>query len=231
MSLTAATIPVFIPVVNRFDLLKKAVESVPIRLTTEPVIINNSGAPLPYDFHIYPVINVKHPKTFSETQNLMLEMAEARPFYFFMHSDAEDNEGILDRLFDMARLQVGPWGVIFTSYDALACYNTEAMKAIGGWDENLPWYRSDCDCYRRMRVAGYPTLESGLCVKHTPSQTINSDSAIKARADAESIAAREYYIRKWGGDNGHEVYEVPWGGRNDNETRLGCGKEHAETDF
>jgi len=213
MSLTSATIPVFIPVVNRFDLLKKAVDSVPIRLSTEPVIINNSGAPLPYEFHIYATINVKHPKTFSETQNLMLEMAESRPFYFFMHSDAEDNEGILDKLFDMARLQMGKWGAIFTSYDALASYNTEAMNAIGGWDENLKWYRSECDCYRRLRLAGYPTLESGMQVKHTPSQTLNADPAIKARVDAENITGRAYYIQKWGGDNEHEVYEVAFNGQ------------------
>ncbi len=213
MSLTSATIPVFIPFVNRPDLLRKAVDSIPIRLSTEPIIINNSGAELPYEFHFYSTINMNPPRTFSETQNLMLEMAESRPFYFFMHSDAEDNEGILDKLFDMARLQMGKWGAIFTSYDALACYNTEAMNAIGGWDENISWYRSECDCYRRLRLAGYPTLESHLQVKHTPSQTLNSDPAIKARVDAENVTARAYYVRKWGGDNEHETYEVGFNGQ------------------
>lgn len=212
MSLTRATIPVFIPFLNRPDLLKRAVDSVPIRMSTEPVILNNSGSPLPYEFHIYSAINVKPPKTFTQTQNLMLELAESRPFYFFMHSDAEDNEGILDELFDMARLQVGKWGAIFTAYDALACYNTEAMKAIGGWDENFSWYASDNDCYRRLRLAGYPTLESGLSVKHTPSQTLNSDIKIKLAVDREIPAREAYYARKWGGQPGSEVYEVPFNG-------------------
>jgi hypothetical protein len=212
MSLTRATIPVFIPVVNRFDLLKLAVDSVPIRLSTEPVIINNSGAPLPYEFHHYSIIDVEPPKTFSETQNLMLEMAESKPFYFFLHSDAEDNEGILDKLFDMARLQLGRWGAIFTNYDALVCYNTEAMKAIGGWDEGFEWYHSDSDCYRRLRLAGYPTLESNLHVKHTPSQTLNSDPAIAQKVNHMFAGRCKRYADKWGGDIGAETFEVPFNG-------------------
>lgn len=222
MSLTPATIPVFVPVVNRFDLLKLCLDSLSIRLTTEPVIINNSGMELPEEFHRHTILTPgthwscpESSLTFSQTQNLMLELASKtkKPFYFFMHSDAEDNGGILDKLFDMAMIQRDKWGVIFTSYDALACYNTEAFQAVGGWDENLKWYRSECDMYRRLRLAGYPTLDSGLNVKHTPSSTLSSDFSIKARVDAENVTGRAYYIRKWGGDNEAEKYEVPFDGK------------------
>lgn len=208
-----ATIPVFIPFVNRLDLLRLAVLSVPRRLTTEPIVINNSGAELSDAvWGQCGVITPSIPLTFSQTQNLMLEMSQSHPFYFFMHSDAEDDEGILDRLREMAMQQREKWGAIFTAYDALACYNTAAMNAIGGWDVNIPWYRSECDLYRRLRLAGYPTLESHLRVKHEPSQTLNADPAIKARVDEENKTARLYYIQKWGGDNGKEKYEVSFNG-------------------
>ena len=107
MSLTRATIPVFVPYVNRPDLLKLCLDSLSIRLTTEPVIINNSGKELPPEFHHHTIVTPENPLTFSQTQNLMLELAvkSKRPFYFFMHSDAEDNEGILDKLFDLAMIQ------------------------------------------------------------------------------------------------------------------------------
>lgn len=213
MSLTRATIPVFVPFVNRPDLLKLCIDSLSIRLTTEPVIINNSGKELPPEFHHHTIVTPENPATFSQTQNLMLELAAKRPFYFFMHSDSEDNEGILDKLFDLAMIQRGRWGVLFTNYDALACFNTEAFRAVGGWDENIPWYRSECDVYHRLRLAGYPTLESRLQVKHTPSQTLNADFAIKARVDAENVTGKAYYIRKWGGDIEKEVYEVPFNGK------------------
>jgi hypothetical protein len=50
-------------------------------------------------------------------------------------------------------------------------------------------------------------------VKHTPSQTLNADFAIKARVDAENVTGKAYYIRKWGGDIEKEVYEVPFNGK------------------
>ena len=215
MSLTRATIPVFIPVVNSFDLLKRCLDSFSIRLTTEPVIINNSGHPLPQEFHHYTIITPGRQITFSQTQNSMLELAvkTRNPFYFFMHSDAEDNEGILDKLFDMAMLQRDKWGAIFTNYDALACFNTEAMQAIGGWDEGFEWYHSDADTYRRLRLAGYPTLESNLRVRHDPSQTLKSDPRIARKVNAGFAARCERYRAKWGGNLGAEVYEVPWNGK------------------
>ena len=215
MSLTRATIPVFVPVVNRFDLLKRCLDSLSIRLTTEPVVINNSGNKLPEEFHHYTIITPKNQLTFSQTQNAMLELVvkTRKPFYFFMHADAEDNEGILDKLFDMAMIQRDKWGVIFTNYDALACFNTEAMQAIGGWDEGFEWYHSDADTYRRLRLAGYPTLESNLRVRHDPSQTLKSDPRIARKVNAGFAARCERYRAKWGGNLGAEVYEVPWNGK------------------
>jgi hypothetical protein len=215
MSLTRATIPVFVPVVNRFDLLKRCIDSLSIRLTTEPVIVNNSGKELPDEFHRCPIVTPKSPLTFSQTQNLMLELVvkTRKPLYFFMHADAEDNEGILDKLFDMAMIQRDKWSVIFTNYDALACFNTEAMQAIGGWDEGFEWYHSDADTYRRLRLAGYPTLQSNLHVRHDPSQTLKSDPRIARKVNAGFAARCDRYRAKWGGNLGAEVYEVPFDGK------------------
>jgi hypothetical protein len=215
MSLTRATIPVFVPFVNCPDMLKRCLDSLSIRLTTEPVVINNSGEGMPAEFHHYTIITPGRQITFSQTQNSMLELAvkTRNPFYFFMHSDAEDNEGILDKLFDMAMLQRDKWGAIFTNYDALACFNTEAMQAIGGWDEGFEWYHSDADTYRRLRLAGYPALQSNLHVRHDPSQTLKSDPRIARKVNAGFAARCDRYRAKWGGGIGSEVYEVPFDGK------------------
>ena len=66
----------FVPFVNRPDLLKLCIDSLSIRLTTEPVIINNSGKELPPEFPpLTPSVTPENPLTFSQTQNLMLELA------------------------------------------------------------------------------------------------------------------------------------------------------------
>ena len=208
---------VFIPYVNRPDLLKKAVDSVPLSEHWRVEVINNSDESVNHkraQGHLIP----SHPLTFAESQNWMLHLVHVAwnfPFYLFMHSDAEAGEGTIQKLFDMASIvqnSGAKWGAIFTAYDALAAYSTEAMQAIGGWDENLPWYLSDCDVYRRLRIAGYPTLESGLPVEHTPSQTLNSDPEIARKVAEDTPKWRAYYHAKWGGDNEHERFSVPFNG-------------------
>lgn len=211
-----SSIPVFIPYVNRHDLLLKAVSSVPRRLTTEPVVINNSGGGVDVRCES---IDPPVPLTFSQTQNLMLAVAQGRrvPFYLFMHNDAEAGPDTIERLYQMAMQECskGKWGAIFTSYDALAAFNTEAMSAIGGWDAMLSWYLADCDTYRRLRLAGYPILDSNLPVTHEPSQTLNSDPYRKLCVDLEVPFRESYYRAKWGGVNGSEKYDKPFNGRYD----------------
>jgi hypothetical protein len=64
-----------------------------------------------------------------------------------------------------------------------------------------------------LRLAGYPALKSNLRVKHTPSQTLNSDPEIKRQVQRDTAGWREYYFLKWGGSNEQEKYEVPFDGK------------------
>ena len=79
--------------------------------------------------------------------------------------------------------------------------------------QNSRWYCADNDCYRRLRLAGYPTLESNLPVKHTPSQTLNSDPLIRRQVDLEIPFRGSYYRAKWGGRPGSEAFIVPFNGK------------------
>lgn len=206
-------IPLYIPYVNRADLLLRAIESIPHLKGLSVKVINNSGEP----FTVDPCETLNPPValTFSQTQNWMLRMAHGYdlPFYLFMHSDAEAGEGTVGNLIEFVHDLIqsrSKWGCVFTNYDALAAFNTEAMVAIGGWDTMLSWYGSDCDCYRRLKLAGYELVESNLPVKHTPSQTLNSDPETKRRVDLEIPFREAYYRAKWGGPNGNERYAMPF---------------------
>ena len=214
-------IPIFIPYVNRPDLLKKAVDSVSISEDWQAEVINNSGAPLLGDL-CYGECNPPVPLTFAQTQNWMLKLAEdwygpgtPAPFYLFLHSDAEAESDTVQRLVAMANaftIQNRKWGAIFTNYDALAAFNTAAFREVGGWDTFLEWYCADNDMYRRIRLAGYEILESNLPVKHEPSQTLKSDPEIHRRVDLMIPCRTAYYRAKWGGDPGRERFTAPFGG-------------------
>lgn len=202
-------IPLFIPYVNRPDLLDRAIASVPNE-GVQLFVINNSDNGLRSATLTPPV-----PLTFAQTQNWMLKVASGPmvPFYLFLHSDAECQPSVITRLIEMAEKlerEEMKWGCIFTSYDALCAFNTKAMLAIGGWDTLLSWYACDCDAYYRLRLAGYPTIESHLPVSHTPSQTLKSDARVASRVNLEMPFRQSYYQEKWGGQPGNERYLVPF---------------------
>ena len=204
-------IPLFIPYVNRRDLLDKAVRS-SHGGRVETIVINNSDRPVIEHTAIAPPV----PLTFAQTQNWMLKMAWEEPFYLFMHSDAEAVGDTVLRLVAMAQaltVQKRKWGVIFTAYDALAAFNTEAFQSVGGWDPFLEWYHADTDMYRRLRLAGYEMVESNLPVKHEPSSTLNADPAIKMKVNLMFPCRVAYYRAKWGGDAGSETFDVPFNGK------------------
>ena len=210
-----STIPIFIPYLNRLDLLKKAVASVPKNRITAPFVMNNSGDQVPFQASYW---TPEVPLTFAQTQNWMLKLAGQMeiPFYLFMHSDAEAEGDTVQRLIAMAQaftIQKRKWGVIFTAYDALAAFNTHAFSEVGGWDTALEWYASDQDMYRRIKLAGYELIDSNLPVKHEPSQTIKADSSIRRKVDLMFPCRQAYYRAKWGGEAGKEVFTVPFDGK------------------
>lgn len=220
-------IPLFIPHTNRPDLTAKAIRSVWGVKGVEVIVIDNSdGGELPVEAQT--VYTPPVPLTFAQTHNVMLRKAIGEknirlatahvdhPLYLWSHNDMEASPGVVSDLvqFALNLNHLGrKWGTVFTNYDSLAALNTEAVRAVGGWDTMLSWYGSDCDAYRRLRLAGYPSMESNLPVKHTPSQTLNSDPFIKFKVDMEIPFRSNYYAAKWGGPPGHESFDKPFNGR------------------
>ncbi|KAF3933470.1 hypothetical protein ABW19_dt0203185 [Dactylella cylindrospora] len=50
---------------------------------------------------------------------------------------------------------VDKWALKFFAYDWLTLVNVEAMKAVGGWDTQIPYYMTDCDMYERLTQHNY----------------------------------------------------------------------------
>lgn len=207
---------VFIPYVNRRDLLSEALLSIQ-DLWPQTIIIDNSN-PVELNQGDLPgkLITPPVPLGFSQTQNYMQRIAFEKDleFFFFMHSDASCEAGDGRRFVEHAEsLRSKKWGVIFTAYDAFCCFNVEAVKAAGEWDwRGLPWYFADSDYYRRLKLAGYSHEHLNLKITHLPSQTRASDRNIERIILAQIKAFQAYYQAKWGGPPEHEVFTVPFNG-------------------
>lgn len=205
----------YIPYVNRPDLLDKAFSSA-WDLRANLTIIDNSEDGLDRPFPGIYVMRPPVPLTFSQTMNWML--ADSRrhgaSICMWMHSDAEAEEGSAMALLGAARVALDAgvrWGVLFTNYDAMSAINLKAVEEVGDFDTNIQWYTADNDYYRRMKLAGWDCMDTGIEVKHTPSQTLNADPAIRAQVDTLIPLRTMYYETKWGGPPGLEKFKTPFG--------------------
>jgi GT2 family glycosyltransferase len=148
-------------------------------------------------------------KTFLETQNIMRQYAIDNKFdwYSFMHNDAEVIEGV-HRLVTTADTLISnntKFSVIFTHYDVLCAFSTEAVKYIGLWgDERWPkqqlnGYYLDNDYYNRMKLSDYTLyqLEKTHVLHNEPSNTLKNATESRKWAQLANIVGA-YYKRKWG---------------------------------
>jgi hypothetical protein len=206
-----------IPVVNRFDLLERALNCIPEDING--VVANNSGKPLVVPGRFESILSPV-PLSYSQSMNAFQHKAkyEIRDYWFFMHSDGVAKEADFRRLIEMAESAslTDKWACIFTHYDVLALFNTKAVADIGPWDHHsFPNYFTDNDWYRRARLKGYEmfnlpehTVEHGE--NGNGSRTINSDPVLLKTNEVMFPAYRALYAAKWGGEPGHETYATPW---------------------
>lgn len=210
---------IFIPVVNHLDLLEKAVRSVKPEIYNEYIIFNNTGDVLPKEIYKGTPFRVWQPPfamSFMQTQNIMRAYAMDNKFdsYSFMHNDGEVLDDTDARLVAFAESQnkaKNKWGVIFTSYDVLCIFNTNAVREVGVWgDDNWPEQKSgyylDNDYYRRIEQSEYQILYlENSNVSHEKSSNTIQDKKEKAIWDIQRQSVVDYYISKWGGEPGEET--------------------------
>jgi predicted O-methyltransferase YrrM len=203
-----------IPFVVGEDLLRRAVDSVE-PLWPSAVIVDNSDAGLDADAWPIPVVRPPVPLSFSQTMNVLQQLGRERSCdaVMLLHSDAApaaDTPARLLAAIDQASVAGRPWGIAFTNYDAFAAYSAAMIANVGAWDVTLPQYFADIDYYRRVRLAGWEILETGLPVLHEASSTIRLDEE-RGRHNAATFPLYErYYAAKWGGGPGGETFDRPF---------------------
>jgi hypothetical protein len=211
---------IFIPVVNNFHLLQKAVDSVPDGLFDDYFIFNNSNRKLPIDTKQYKVIDRFGRLSFKQTQNAMREYAIMNDYdyYCFMHNDGEVLDDTVERLINYADsliLEKEKWSVIFTNYDVLCGYSTECVNNIGKWgDEKWPSQQSgyylDNDYYRRMKLSEYTIhqLENTNVLHNEGASNTIKDPIEHKRWENQRASVESHYISKWGGKPGEETVDT-----------------------
>ena len=204
----------YIPVVNRQDLLDQCIMNAKEAWDDLTVIDNSEDETPIYTGSIYSHRGLI-PMTFTQSMNFEFKdcLLKQKKFCLHMHSDSVVPEGAISRLLEKAReidASGRKWGVLYTFYDIMAIYNPVAGEAVGGFDTTFPAYFSDNDFYHRLDLAGYERIDTGIEVGHIGSQTINSDPYLRFVNGVTFPLYRQYYIAKWGGEPGREIFRKPF---------------------
>ncbi len=210
---------VYVPYVNNFLLLDKAVRSLR-PLWSSLIVIDQSeeGLNAPWAEELSGIYRIPF-QAISFTQ--MMNWARGEAFdrhaglLAFVHSDAQCSaEEVGPSIIAASRAHLGEKiGVNFTNYDAFAVFNTESLRDIGPWDESFRWYLADNDYYYRLRLLGWGVSElGGDQVRHCPSQTLRNDPRIRAAVESSWNWHVRHYQHKWGGPPGRETFRRPYNG-------------------
>lgn len=207
----------FIPYVNEKQLLETALNSIKSMWPNTIVIDNSPHCNARLENLEVKIYRPPVPLSFAQTQNLMQEIAFSHNLkhYFYLHSDAEALEDCAEKFLEFVNSLNQPWGVVFTHYDVFCAFNCEAVKATGKWDWRMfPWYYTDCDYFRRLKLAGFPIIQSTLKVLHhnSGSNSIKHDPYLKQVNDWYMERAHVWYQYKWGGIPSKEIFDKPFNG-------------------
>jgi hypothetical protein len=212
--------------VNRPDLLKRSIEAFS-EIQNCLTVVNNSGHHLggtgtfhdiggtvPMEMRPY-IFTPPVPMTYAQSMNWMLKDARSykKDIIIHFHSDAfSNNPSAIKQLLYEARERKGSkWGCLWTFYDILWAINPIAMQDIGGWDQELTAYFTDQDVLRRFDLAGWKCIDTGIQgINHEGSATINSDPELRFMNGITFPLRRKYYVAKWGGEPGQEIYRTPF---------------------
>jgi GT2 family glycosyltransferase len=222
-----------IPVLNRYDLLKKTLETyirgmmVPNRI----LIINNGNQGLPFSSTSYNIWEIKPPKNLgvAGSCNLAMKMCKAWGSYW-LHSN-DDVEvgrtmvhGLVTEMYRVLNTEDLPFvvpshgeGSLFTIFLADPYW---LMKQIGPFDEGFsPVYFEDNDYARRMFLTGrkYRNVVgdngSNGYIHHTSSTRQRQMENGETNIHAQFSKCQAYYVKKWGGLPEQETFNIPFDGK------------------
>jgi glycosyltransferase involved in cell wall biosynthesis len=166
-----------VPVLNRYDLLQKLLDSIdfPIR---DLLIIDNGGdldrVTFPKSVLNSHVLSMPSNLGVAASWNLGVKLFPHDHNWFFASNDAWFGPGDLERLSQARRdaltiCDVFPYWQVFSVGD-------EALTKVGLWDEALyPAFGEDNDWMNRCAHYGVDIVRMELSVRHDNSSTIHSD--------------------------------------------------------
>jgi GT2 family glycosyltransferase len=186
-----------VPVLNRFDLLQRMIESIDVEATV--YVINNSGIRQDFRYNNPLVsiwwVDVPSNLGVASSWNLGIKMLPFESRWFISSADCWFRPG------DLTLLETAKTDAL-TLCDKFPYYQTfvvgeDIVKTVGLFDEGLhPIYFEDNDYERRIDYAGMRVDRLPLQLGHDNSSTINSDVKLSEKNQYTFLYNQQYFSEK-----------------------------------
>lgn len=183
-----------VPVLNRYDLLQRMLDSVDVLVEHLLVIDNGTGADLAFSDNFKKVTVLDMPANLgvSGSWNLGIKSFPYAERWFIISNDVQFNPGALAELSKARRDEI-TLTARFPHWQAFAL-GDEAVSDIGLFDESLfPAYFEDNDYTRRAEFVGVNIRRLEIEVSHENSSTIKAGYQDK---NAKTYAANDRYFER-----------------------------------
>lgn len=201
-----------VPVLNRWDLARRMLDSVDV--PARVVVVDNGQIGMRGDFEVIrPITNLG----FSGGINTAIKQTPEAEWWMWASADITFGPGDLTNIAALMDTR-GPRVVTGDRADerllrfAYGAINRECIEGVGLLDEETfhPAYFDDDDYEYRCRQGGVSWITYNGGISHERSATINSDAAA-ASANARTFPENaQRYAAKWGGPPGSETFARPW---------------------
>jgi GT2 family glycosyltransferase len=204
-----------VPVLNRYDLLQRLLDSIDYPIGHVFIIDNGDG----------PSEVIEMPDTVTEVTyspmpnnlgvsgswNLGIKALPYDPKWLIVSNDAYFTEGALEEFSKAGNDEI----VLSSNFPHWQAFSIGegVIREVGLWDERIyPAYYEDDDYKRRCALAGVPVVADwNVTYDHVGSATVSQYTEERNKLHvAEFEANKARYSRKWGGEPGLERYSRPY---------------------
>lgn len=193
-----------VPVLNRYDLLQRMINSIDYEI--EHLLIIDNGAELETlstNEYVKKLTILKMPSNqgVAGSWNLGIKCFPFEPVWFFSSADTVYLAGALEAL-SKANAEKITLAAQFPHWQTFGI-GEDAVRKIGLFDESIyPIYFEDNDYMRRADIAGVEIERLEIPLQHDNSSTINSDNNLKMQNNRTFSSNQQYFQSKQPEDEG-----------------------------
>lgn len=187
-----------VPVLNRYDLLQRMLDTIDVKIANLVIIDNGDGMDkmrFPEKAKFVNVIPLPGNLGVSGSWNLGIKVLPHHDRWFFASNDVMFQPGDLQKL-SHAKTNELTLTESFPNWQVFAV-GEEVIRAVGLFDEAFhPAYFEDNDYIRRVHFHEFPVTKLPLGVHHDNSSTLRSSQRFQDLNNSTFDDNRSYYNRK-----------------------------------